>query len=239
MTWTVLLLLGLAIAAGAFIQSAIGFGINVVAGPIVLLAAPDLMPGALVLGGFILPLIQIAREGLDVAWPPLGWSVLARALTTPIGVWLVLVLSPSQIGIVLGAVILLTVALSIWSLDIRATVPNALVAGALSGISGASAAVGGPFTAILFQHEPPARTRSTLAVSFLLGSALSTIGLAQAGALGWSDLRAALVWAPFMVVGYAASGRLRRRLAESGMRTAVLAFCVIAACVIVIRALAA
>lgn len=91
------------------------------------------------------------------------------------------------------------------------------------------------FTAILFQHEPPAR----LAVSFLLGSALSTIGLAQAGALSWSDLRAALVWAPIMVVGYAASGRLRRRLAESGMRTAVLAFCVIAACVIVIRALAA
>lgn len=239
MTWTVLLLLGLAIAAGAFIQSAIGFGINVVAGPIVLLAAPDLMPGALVLGGFILPLIQIAREGLDVVWRPLGWSVLARALTTPIGVWLVLVLSPSQIGIVLGAVILLTVALSIWSLDIRATVPNALVAGALSGISGASAAVGGPFTAILFQHEPPARMRSTLAVSFLLGSALSTIGLAQAGALSWSDLRAARGWAPFMVVGYAASGRLRRRLAESGMRTAVLAFCVIAACVIVIRALAA
>lgn len=95
------------------------------------------------------------------------------------------------------------------------------------------------FTAILFQHEPPARMRSTLAVSFLLGSALSTIGLAQAGALSWSDLRAALVWAPIMVVGYAASGRLRRRLAESGMRTAVLAFCVIAACVIVIRALAA
>jgi len=116
---------------------------------------------------------------------------------------------------------------------------TALVAGALSGISGASAAVGGPFTAILFQHEPTARMRSTLAVSFLLGSALSTIGLAQAGALDWSDLRAALAWVPFMVVGYAASGRLRRRLAESGMRTAVLAFCVIAACVIVIRALAA
>jgi uncharacterized membrane protein YfcA len=233
----VLLALGLVLLLGSMVQSSLGFGINVVAGPVVLLAAPELMPGALVIGGLVLPVVQLAREGLDVAWRPLGWSLLARALTTPVGVWLVLVLSPSQIGLVLGVVILLTVALSIWSIDIRPTLRNALVAGALSGISGASAAVGGPFAALLFQHERPHRMRSTLAVSFIAGSALSALGLAQAGQLGGRDLWAALIWTPFMIAGYAASGRIRRRLAESGMRRAVLGFCVVSALVIVVRAL--
>ncbi|MEI2778396.1 MAG: hypothetical protein V9G19_20980 [Tetrasphaera sp.] len=79
--------------------------------------------------------------------------------------------------------------------------------------------------------------RSTLAVSFIVGSAMSALGLAQAGELGATDARAALIWAPFMLLGYAASGQLRRRLAESGMRHAVLTFCVVSAVVILIRAL--
>lgn len=233
----VVLALGLVIAAGALIQSAIGFGVNVVAGPVVLLAAPDLMPGAVVLGGLVLPAIQLVNEGFDVAWRPLGWSLFARALTTPLGVWLALVLDPRQIGIVLAIVILLTVAMSVRRFTVRPTVPAALVAGGLSGISGASAAVGGPFAALLFQNEPADRMRSTLAVSFIGGSAFAAIGLAGAGVLDGPDVRAALLWAPFMLLGYAASGRLRRRLAESGMRRAVLAFCVVSALVILVRAL--
>lgn len=147
-----------------------------------------------------------------------------------------LVLAPQQIGPVLGVVILLTVVLSVWSIDIRPTVPNSLVAGALSGISSASAAAGGPFTALLFQHDSAQRMRSTLAVSFILGGGMSAIGLAQAGQLTAVDVRAALVWAPFMLIGYAASARVRRRLAVAGMRRAILAFCVLAAGVILAKA---
>jgi uncharacterized membrane protein YfcA len=57
---------------------------------------------------------------------------------------------------------------------------------------------------------------------------MSAIGLAQAGQLTAVDVRAALVWAPFMRIGYAASARVRRRLAVAGMRRAILAFCVAA-----------
>ena len=59
---TIELVLGLVLFAGAFVQSSVGFGINVIAGPAVVIFAPDLMPGALVLNGFILPTIQLVRD---------------------------------------------------------------------------------------------------------------------------------------------------------------------------------
>ena len=128
---TIELVLGLVLFAGAFVQSSVGFGINVIAGPAVVIFAPDLMPGALVLNGFILPTIQLVRDGVDIHWRPLGWTVLARAVTTPMGVWLVLVLNKAWLGFMLGMLILMTAGLSVRRVDVRPTRRNALVAGAL------------------------------------------------------------------------------------------------------------
>lgn len=232
---TVLALLGIALFVGSFVQSSIGFGINVVSGPVVLLVAPDLMPGALILCGQILPAIQVLRDGLDVNWRPLGWSLAARAATTPLGVWLVLVLDKRWLGFILGVLILITVALSVRSLDIRPTTPSAVIAGALSGVTGASAAVGGPFAALLFQHEPARRLRSTLAVSFLVGGTMSIIGLLPAGHLGSRDVLATAVWAPFVIAGYAAAGPAKRYLDGASMHSWVLGFCAVSAVVIIAR----
>lgn len=234
--WPTVLLLGPVLILGAFVQSTVGFGINVVAAPFVLLVAPDLMPGALVLNGFVLPLLQW-RGGLhDIAWQPLRWNLLARLLATPFGVALVLVLDARAIGVVLAVLILATVALSVRRLTLRATRGNALLTGALSGLTGTSAAVGGPFSALLFQHEPPARLRDTLAVSFLLGSLISVAGLLPVGQLTWADVVASIVWIPFVWIGYAVSGPARRRLDAGQLRAAVLIFCVIAALVLLGRA---
>lgn len=235
--WPTVLLLAPVLILGAFVQSTVGFGINVVAAPFVLLVAPDLMPGALVLNGFVLPLIQWRGGFRDIAWEPLRWSLIARILATPLGVWLVLVLDARAIGVVLAILILLTVAVSVRRVAVRATRRNAIVSGALSGLTGTSAAVGGPFAALLFQHEPPTRLRDTLAVSFLLGTLISVAGLVPVGELTWADVVACLAWTPFVWVGYALSGPARRRLDAGRLRAAVLVFCVIAALVLIGRAL--
>ena len=231
------LALGLVLFLGAFIQSTIGFGINVVSAPVVFLLRPDLVPGALVLVGFVLPIVQLARRTPpDVAWRPLSWTLLARLLTTPLGVWLVVTLDQRWVATILGVTILLTVLVSLRSVQIRPTFGNALVSGVLSGISGVTAAVGGPFTALLFQHEPPPRLRDTLAVSFIVGSAMSAAGLALAGQLRGEDLVAVGTWLPFIAVGYLASAPARRRLDAAALRPLVLAFCAVAAVVVIVRA---
>lgn len=48
----------------------------------------------------------------------------------------------------------------------------AVVAGGVSGVTGTAAAIGGPFMAMVLQHEAPTRLRSTLAVFFTAGSIL-------------------------------------------------------------------
>ena len=86
MDWPVVLGLGAALVAGAFVQSSIGFGLAVVAAPFVVVLAPDLMPGALLVASFSLPVAQLLLAPLDIAWRPLGCALVARLAFTPLGV---------------------------------------------------------------------------------------------------------------------------------------------------------
>ena len=137
----------------------------------------------------------------------------------------------------MGVLILVTVALSVRAIDLRATPRNAAVAGAVSGISGTAAAIGGPFLALVLQHERPQRVRSTLAVFFVAGSLLGLGGLFLGGELTRDQVLAGLVWVPFGLA------RLRRRRpgADPDRPGAVppvrcSAFCVLASLTVIVRA---
>lgn len=130
----------------------------------------------------------------------------------------------------------MTVALSVRTIDLRPTPANALVAGAVSGISGTAAGViGGPFLALVLQHERPERVRSTLAAFFLVGSGLALGGLPSAGR--W---RAPTCWP--VCVGAVRAARLRPRGPRPGrvdaarFRRYVLGFCVVASLTVIVRA---
>ncbi|MGA8978805.1 MAG: TSUP family transporter [Pedococcus sp.] len=237
MEWTTVLPLGLALLAGAFVQSSIGFGMAVVAAPFVVVLSPELMPGALLATSFALPVVQLTHGARDIAWRPLGWALAARLVLTPVGVTIVAVLSVQAISVVVGGLILLTVAASVWAVDLRATPRNAAVAGALAGVAGTAAAIGGPYLALVLQHERPARLRATLAAFFLVGTAMALVGLTLAGEFTRHQLLVGLVWVPFTVLGYAAAAPARARLDRERLRRAVLAFCVVAGVSVILRAL--
>lgn len=236
MDWPVVLTLGAAVLAGAVVQSTIGFGMAVVAAPVVVLLAPELMPAALLVPGVFLPLLQVLHGARDIAWRPLGWALGARAVFTPVGVAIVVWFSPRAIGALVGVLILVTVVLSVRALYLRATPRNAVVAGAVSGVAGTAAAIGGPFLALVLQHERPDRVRSTLAVFFTTGSLLALGGLAVWGELTREQLLTGLVWVPFAMLGYAAAAPVRARVDTGLFRRAVLVFCVGAGLTVIARA---
>lgn len=237
MEWTPVLLLGLALFAGAFVQSSIGFGMAVVAAPFLVLFAPELMPGALLVTSFSLPVVQLVHGPRDIAWRPLSWALVARLLVMPLGVAAVALLSVRAISVVTGVLILLTVAASVSALEVRTTPVNAAVAGAIAGFSGTAASIGGPFLALVLQHERPTRLRATLSVFFLAGAAMAVAGLSFAGEFTREQLVAGLAWIPFMALGYAAAAPARARLDRDRLRRAVLAFCVLASVSVIVRAL--
>ena len=237
MEWGVVLPLGLALFAGAFVQSSVGFGMALVAAPFVVVFAPDLMPGALLVTSFSLPVVQLVHAPTDIAWRPLGIALAGRALLTPVGVAVVALMSVQAISVLVGVLVLLSVAASVWAIELRPTDRNAAVAGALAGVWGTAASIGGPFLALVLQHERPTRLRATLAAFFLAGTALAVVGLVVAGQCTADQLRAGLSWIPFIALGYAAAGPLRERLDRGRLRLAVLCFCTVAGASVIARAL--
>ena len=237
MDWTTVLLLGFALMAGAFVQSSISFGMAVVAAPFIIVAAPDLMPGSLLVTSFSLPVVQLVHGARDIAWRPLSWALAARLLVMPLGVAAVALLSVRAISVVVGVLILLTVAASLSTLDLRPTPRNSAGAGAIAGFSGTAASIGGPFLALVLQHERPQRLRATMALFFLVGATMAVAGLLVAGEFTLDQLWAGLAWIPFMAAGYAVAAPLRARLDPLRLRRAVLAFCVVAGVSVIVRAL--
>ncbi|WP_404382631.1 TSUP family transporter [Knoellia locipacati] len=235
--WSVVLGLGVALFVGALVQSTIGFGMAVVAVPFVVVAAPELMPGSVLVTSFALPVVQLALAPLDIAWRELGWALLARLALTPLGVVAVAMLSTRVISVAVAVLILVTVATSLTTIEVRMSSRNAAAAGAVAGVSGTATSIGGPFLALVLQHERPDRVRSTLAAFFLLGAVMAIGSLSLAGEFTRAQLWAGLVWLPFMAAGYAVAAPLRRHVARDVLRRGVLAFCVLAGVSLIVRAL--
>lgn len=235
--WSVVLLLGLAIFVGALVQSTIGFGMAVVAVPFVVVAAPDLMPGSVLVTSFALPVVQLLMAPVDIAWRELGWALLARLATTPLGVAVVALLSARVISMAVAVLILVTVATSLTTFEVSLRARNAVAAGAVAGVSGTATSIGGPFLALVLQHERPERVRATLAAFFLVGAVMAIGSLGVAGEFTRAQLRTGLAWLPFVALGYAVAAPLRRHVDRDLLRRGVLGFCVLAGTSLMVRAL--
>jgi uncharacterized protein len=230
------LLLGAAVMVGALVQGSVGFGIVVVAAPFVIWAAPELMPGSMLVCGFVMPLMQLWTRWPDIDWTSLRAALAGRLLLTPVGVWVVAVSSTRLIALLVGVLVLVVALATAFAPAFEPRPRNLFLAGTLTGISGTAAAVGGPFVAMTLQHDEPARIRATLAAFFTVGSLVSLTGLTIAGELTSEQLWWGAVFVPFLVVGYLASGPVVRHVDAGWLRTVMLGFCVVAASSIILRA---
>jgi len=230
------LLLGAAVLVGAVVQGSVGFGIVVVAAPFVIWVAPELMPGSMLICGFVMPLMQLSTRWQDIDRTSLRAALAGRLLLTPVGVWVVAVSSTRLIAVMVGVLVLAVALATAYAPAFEPRPRNLFLAGMLTGISGTAAAVGGPFVAMTLQHEEPAQIRATLAAFFTVGSVVSLAGLTIAGELTREQLWWGGVFVPFLVVGYVLSGPVVRRLDAGRLRTAMLWFCIVAALSIILRA---
>jgi uncharacterized membrane protein YfcA len=201
------------------------------------LLEPWTMPGTLIMLALVLPFVTLIHDHDDIDWPGLNWSLPARVLGTGIGVWVVAVFSHRQLGVAVGIVVLFMVLITwrVVALPInRATLSTA---GFVGGITGTATSIGGPPFALLYQHRPAQQIRTTMAVYFLIGAALSLLGLAISDDLSWAQLRAAVVLFPALLLGVLAGALSRRHLPADLVRPAVLWVSGASALVLLVRSL--
>lgn len=233
----VIVLIGLAVLIGAFVQAVVGLGVGLVTAPLVAALEPTLMPSLPLWFGLVVAGSALLGERHDVDWRALAWALPARIPGTVLGVWLVLVFSVTQLGIAVAVMVLMAVALSLLAVKVPVNRVSLVLAGFTAGTTGTATSIGGPPIALLFQRRRPAEVRSTLAVFFFVGVVMSMIGLLVTAALPAESLLVAVAVSPAMAVGIWAGMRYRERLAGERFRLAVLMVCAVAALLLLVKSL--
>lgn len=231
-----LLLAGLVVLTGAIVQGAVGFGINMIAAPVLAIADPRLVPVPLILVASVFAVLPLVREWSHTDWKGVQWGIAGRIPGTALGVAALAVLPARGMAIVIGVAVLASVGLSLLTWRPTPTVPALLTAGLVSGTFGTAAAIGGPPIALVYQNSGGPAVRSTLAAYFAVGSGLSLVGLSLGGQVHVADLVAAGVLLPFAVAGFLASGPLRGLLDSGRTRPALLAVAVVSAVALMLKA---
>lgn len=232
-----LVVIAVALLVGTFVQSVVGLGLGLVAAPVITLLAPQLMPGTMLMLASVLPVVTLAREREEIDWHGLGWSLPARVVGTFVGVAVVALASDRQLGVGIGLIVLAAVLLTARTIVVPINRGTLSTAGFVSGITGTATSIGGPPFALLYQHRPPRQIRTTMAVFFLIGAVMSLAGLGVAGELTLEELSVAALMVPALVVGFAISGPLRRRLPAEVVRPLVLLVSGVSSLVLVVRSL--
>jgi uncharacterized protein len=226
-----------AVTVGALVQGSVGFGANIVAVPVIAVIEPDALPATLALVVIPLVVVMVVRERHAVDRQGATWITIGRLPGTVLGAWVVAVISPDTLSVLLGAGVLLAVMMSTLTPTIPVNGVTAITAGFASGAMGTATSIGGPPLALLYQHHEGPVLRATLAVAFAVGTVLSLVGLAIAGAIEPWHLVLASALVPGLLAGLALSRLLIHRLDRAWLRPAVLTFAAATAVVAIVRAL--
>ena len=152
----------------------------------------------------------------------------ARATGAAAGIVLLVLVPVSFLSILVGLLITALALLSFFNPNFEVPNKTRIAGGMASGITSTTAAIGGPPLALIYQDRSGAELRSTLSVSFVVGTVMSLAALAFAGKVqGWHFLLA-LQLLPGLLVGLWSSRWVIRYLDEYWLRPAVLMFAAVA-----------
>lgn len=231
-----LLAAGVVIVA-AVVQGSIGFGVALLAAPLLYLIDPRFVPAPVIVISLALNVLVYAREREAVDPFEVGRVLVGVVLGTVAAALVLRMVSPETLGLLFGVLVLLAVGLSI---GLRPPEPGwrlLVGAGGLAGFMGTATSIGGPPLALVFQRRHGTHLRGTLAACFLPSSLLSLAALYWAGHFGATELVIGLSLFPAVVAGFRVSYRTAGLLDGRWLRGAVLAVSALAGAAAIARAL--
>jgi uncharacterized membrane protein YfcA len=217
------------VTAAACLQGSIGFGMALVAAPILVLIEPAFVPGPLIASGFVLVSCIALRDRSHVDFATVRFSMMGNFVGAFAGASVVAVLDPRGFAILFGLLVLLGVTLSAIGLHVRVTRKSALGAGLLGGFMSATSSIGGPPMALVYQHHGADRFRATLSAYFVFSTIVSVTALTLAGVFGSRELRLTALLVPGQLLGFALSYPMTRVLSGWPIRPFILGLSAVAA----------
>ena len=228
----------LVVAAGSCLQGAVGFGVSLVAAPLLVLLDDVFVPGPIIVASAVLNVLVTRREGRGAIDPGVHRAIVGQVGGAVVAGVVLAWLPTRALSLVFAGCVLVAVALSASGLHPRPTARTLVTAGVASGFMGTVSGIGGPPIALVYQRMPNAVLRATLARYFLVGTAVSIPTLVVVGELGVDELGASALLVPGAFVGFLASKPLVRRLDARSVRPFVLVLSSLAAVAVLVRELA-
>ena len=225
----------LTVLFGATLQGSVGFGMGLLASPILILIDPRFVPGPILLSTTVLTVLLVYRERTAIDFHGIQWAMVGRLVGTVLASTILLVVSADQLVLLSGVFILSAVGMSLSGVRFDPIRPVLVVAGMLSGLLGTIASVGGPPMALVYQHAAGARIRSTMSGFFLLGTILSLGALWYVGRFDVYEIQLTLVMLPSVLTGFVLSKWTAVYVDRGYVRPAVLSVAAGAGLLVIIR----
>ena len=226
------------VMAGAILQGSVGFGLGMLAAPLLVLIHPDFVPAPLLSAALALTLLVARRERHAIDFRGIGWALVGRLPGTLIGALVVSVAPQKTTTILVGVVVFVAVGLIGSGLSLPRTPRVLFGAGTLSGFMGTTTSIGGPPIAALYHDAAGDKVRGTMSGFFVIGLMISLTALAIVGRFGQPELALAAWLLPGAIVGYAVSSRIAPILDRGYTRTAVLTVSALAGLSVIAQAIA-
>ncbi|MEZ9538274.1 sulfite exporter TauE/SafE family protein [Shewanella sp. 10N.286.51.B8] len=232
-----LMLASVIIFLGALTQGLIGFGLAVVASPLLYIIDPQLVPAPVIMMGFSIALLTLLRERTQLEFNGLQYALLGRIPGGFMGAGLLLFAPQAVLGLAIAFIVGAAVLLSIFKITAPVNRLSLFIAGVLSGVFGNIAAIGGPPLAILLAGKDAPKFRAALSIFFVFSSMIALIILMLAGLVEEKHLWLSLMLLPSVILGNIAAGKLTNKVDKNKTRIATMVLCSLSALLLTLKSL--
>ena len=232
------LIAALSLLLGCWIQTALGFGMAVVAAPIIVLVNPVWVPVTLTIIALVLSLLNTWNQRASLRVKELINPFIFRIPGTIAGAWLLTQLSQTWLGSSVAACGLLAVAITYFGKQFDYTPKRLGVAAFVSGIMGTTTSIGGPPMALVMQHGNPSTVRANLSLYFTYSCTLSLFSYGYIGILSQEVILISLSFIPCCLIGFLSGIKMRPYVDAGRFRSLLLVLCSTAGVIALAGALA-
>jgi uncharacterized membrane protein YfcA len=225
----------LVVTVAASVQGAIGFGMALIASPLLVLVDPQLVPAPLMMSSLVLVTLMAIRDHAHADFITVRWAILGNVVGAAAGASVLTVLSPAGFGLLFGAVVLLGVGLSVLGVHVRVRRRSAAGAGLLGGFMATTSAIGGPPIALVYQHADSDSFRGTLATYLIVSCVVGLVALFLAGRFRMPEVELGLLLIPGQVTGFLLSNWLAKLLHGRSIRPFILGLSGFAGVAVLVR----
>ncbi|MET4693666.1 sulfite exporter TauE/SafE family protein [Endozoicomonas lisbonensis] len=217
-----------AIFFGALVQGTIGFGLAIVAAPVLYLVTPELVPGSIILMAMLVGGLTAKQNLHAVKLNDLKSALMGRIPGSLLGAMLLTMASHRTMGLFMGGSVLFAVLASLSPYKVQTNGKTLFSAGLLSGIMGTASSIGGPPMALVMQNQSGERIRANLSAYFVVSAVISLSILAWSGQFGWLQLKYGLMFVPCVLAGNLVARKLVPYVDQAMIRKALLMLCSVA-----------